>query len=70
MKKQDAERLVVQEWRSWSRNLCSPSSSDKLQFFSWLQSEKSELLRFRASGDKWQHVRGWIESHESLHPRT
>jgi hypothetical protein len=29
-------------------------------FFRYLQNERSELLDFRAVGDKWQIVHGWL----------
>jgi hypothetical protein len=29
-------------------------------FFRYLQNERSDLLDFRAVGDKWQIVHGWL----------
>ena len=57
MLKEDAKTLVLQEYRSW--RLAHPSDDAQL-FFAYLQKEKSHLLKFKASGDKWQVVNGWI----------
>jgi hypothetical protein len=34
---------------------------DGFLFFRYLQAERSELLDFRAVGNKWPMVHGWIQ---------
>ena len=49
---------------SWARkNPDLANKGDPILFFSYLQSERSELLDFKSRGvDKWQTVHGWLLS--------
>lgn len=60
----EVEQLIVAEWRTWSKLRGSYSGADMLRFFCWLQNDRSHLLLFRCSGDKWQRVHGWLQSDE------
>lgn len=59
MKKEDARDKIRELWRTWASN--DPHSADALLFFGWLRQNHPETLNFRAAGDKWQHVRSWIQ---------
>ena len=61
-----AEQLIVAEWRAWSKQRGCYSAYDMQIFFGWLQKDRSHLLSFRCSGDKWQRVRGWLQSDEYI----
>lgn len=64
LKKDDAERLIVQAWRGWCRAHVplerEPNGNDALLFYAYLQRDQSHLLSFRCLGDKWQVINGWI----------
>jgi hypothetical protein len=66
MKKEDAKRLIISEWRDWKKTRPpsdnKPTGTDALIFFGNLQSNHPELLDFRYSGDKWQIVHSWLLS--------
>ncbi len=61
-----AEKLIIVEWREWSKRRGSYSDRDMLMFFSWLQKNKKDLLSFRCDYDKWQKVHGWLQSDEDI----
>jgi hypothetical protein len=57
----DAEARIIREWDDWAAKQSDPSRlRDGMQFFTHLQKQKSDLLDFRGSGDKWQAVHGWL----------
>ena len=61
MKKQDAKRAVLSEYDRWAKK--HPNDARMMggfMFFRYLQDEKSDLLDFRAVGDKWQIVHSWL----------
>ena len=61
----ETERWVVlREYDSWARkNPDLANKRDPMLFFSYLQSERSDLLDFKSRGvDKWQIVHGWLLS--------
>jgi len=60
----EAERLIVDEWRKWSRKHNSYDNVQMLLFFGWLQEEKSQLLSFHCHGDKQNRVLGWLQRDE------
>jgi hypothetical protein len=62
----EVEQLIVAEWRTWSKQRGSYSGADMLSFYCWLQKDRSHLLLFRCSGDKWQKVRGWLQRDEDI----
>jgi hypothetical protein len=62
----EAEQLIIAEWRAWSSQRGSYSSYDMQIFWGWLQQNKSYLLSFRCSDDKWQRVRGWLQNYEDI----
>ena len=61
-----AEQSIVAEWRAWSNQRRSYSVYDMQLFFGWLQQNKSYLLSFRCSSDKWQMVHGWLQNDVSI----
>lgn len=62
--KEDARRLVLQEWNQWSAKHLPPdrkaNGTDGLVFLGFLRAERPDLLLFRDKGDKWQTVHGWL----------
>jgi hypothetical protein len=60
IKRDEAKRRILPEWPSWSATQSTPTLGNGLLFFSFLQRERSHLLEFRASGDKWQDVHCWL----------
>jgi hypothetical protein len=55
---------ILREYDSWARkNPDLANKGDPILFFSYLQSERSDLLDFKSrSVDKWQRVHGWLLS--------
>ena len=64
MTKEEARRAILREWRSWvkAQKIQNPNGLDGMRFYAFLQQERDHLLRFRASGDKWQVVHGWLKN--------
>jgi hypothetical protein len=62
MKKQEDARLaVLREYDSWAKKYpVDASMMGGFLFFRYLQTDKSDLLNFRAAGSKWPIVHGWI----------
>jgi hypothetical protein len=61
MKKEEARRAVLNEYDKWAKK--HPDDAIMMGgflFFRYLQNERSDLLDFRAVGDKWQIVHGWL----------
>jgi hypothetical protein len=56
MKKEEARRAVLSEFDNWAK----ASMMGGFLFFRYLQAERSDLLDFRAVGNKWPIVHGWI----------
>jgi hypothetical protein len=58
MKREEAKQKIVTEWDSWSASnkITNATPGDKLTFYNFLLKERTYLLDFRASGDKWQDV--------------
>ena len=64
MKKDEAKRLVLQEWDDWAAKNLPPGQkargTDGLIFFGYLQKQRPHLLEFKTSGDRWPTVHGWL----------
>ena len=61
MKKEEARRAVLSEYDSWAKKHPNQASMmGGFLFFRYLQTDRSELLDFRAAGNKWEIVHGWI----------
>ena len=61
MSKEQARQAVVSEYDSWAKKHPNEASMmGGFLFFRYLQTDKSDLLEFRAVGNKWQIVHGWI----------
>ncbi len=62
MLQDEAKPAILAEWRHWiaRKNTVNPTGTDALIFFGFLQKERADLLRFRASGDKGQVVHNWL----------
>jgi len=70
MKKDEAKKLILQEWKKW------PSENEKysptlfcVKFYLYLQKERPQLLAFRTSGDKQQDICSWVGDWQSRFPR-
>ena len=62
-----AEKLIVAEWRTWSKHRGSYSYADMLEFYNWLKKDRPGLFLFRAGGvEQWQRIRGWLQSDEDI----
>lgn len=63
MKIADAEREIWRIWAQWDSN---SENSDKygdhfgLDLYIWLENNRSDLLRFKCSGDKYQRINCWV----------
>jgi hypothetical protein len=64
MTQAEAKRLILIEWHSWiaATNTANPNGRDGLIFFGFLQKDRNHLLTFKAAGDKWQVIHGWLLS--------
>jgi hypothetical protein len=61
MKKEEARRAVLSEYDRWAKKHPNDASMmGGFLFFRYLQEERSDLLDFRAVGNKWQIVHGWL----------
>jgi hypothetical protein len=61
-KKEEARRAVLSEYDGWAKK--HPDDATMMggfRFFQYLQNERSDLLDFRAVGNKWQIVHGWLQ---------
>jgi hypothetical protein len=59
----EAERLIRAEFNEWRDKYGTGDFNlDMPSFHCWLSGEKKELLRFKCRGDKWQHVKGWVQN--------
>ena len=61
MKKEEARRAVLSEYDRWPKK--HPNKARMMGgflFFRYLQTDRLDLLDFRAGGNKWQLVQGWI----------
>lgn len=62
MKKADAERQIAVAFKSWCRDqgIADATNNDALMFFGHISKERSGLLAFKASGDKWQWIKAFL----------
>src|SRR6516225_11480560 len=61
IKKEEARRAVLSAYDSWAKKHPSQASMmGGFLFFRYLQTDRSDLLDFRAAGNKWLIVHGWI----------
>ena len=61
MRKEEARRAILSEYDGWAKK--HPNDAILMGgflFFRYLQNERSDLLDFRAVGNKWQIVHGRI----------
>jgi hypothetical protein len=57
----DAERKIIREWDAWASSQSDPVSlCNGFPFYRHLLKERSELLKFRYTGDRWQRVYGCL----------
>jgi hypothetical protein len=60
-KKEESRRAVLTEYDSWVKK--HPNQARLMGgflFFRYLQAERADLLDFRAAGNKWPIVHGWL----------
>ena len=61
IKKEVARRPVLSAYDGWAKKHPNQASMmGGFLFFRYLQTDRSELLDFRAAGNKWEIVHGWI----------
>ena len=61
MSKEHARRAVLSAYDSWAKKHPNDASMmGGFLFFRYLQTDKSDLLDFRAADNKWPIVHGWI----------
>ena len=61
VKKEEVRRAILSEYEGWAKK--HPDDAIMMGgflFFRYLQNERSDLLDFRAVGNKWQIVHAWI----------
>jgi hypothetical protein len=58
IKKEEARRAVLSEYDSWAKK--HPNDASMMGGFLFFRYLQSDLLDFRAVGDKWQIVHGWL----------
>ena len=62
MSKEQARRAVLSEYDGWAKTHPNEASMmGGFLFFRYLQSDKANLLDFRAAGSKWPIVHGWLQ---------
>jgi len=63
MKQEEARRAVLNAYDSWAKKHPNQASMmGGFLFFRYLQEEKPDLLDFRAAGNKWPIVHGWLRN--------
>lgn len=65
MTKEESRLGVIREWRSWRKAngvTAEAGGNDALRFYTHLQSNHPELLRFRSPRDRWKTVHDWLLS--------
>jgi hypothetical protein len=61
MKKEEARQAVLSAYDSWAKKYPNQASMmGGFLFFRYLQAERSDLLDFRAAGNKWPIVHAWL----------
>jgi protease II len=62
MNQKECRDHIIREWRSWKRKSSTPTWQEKYDFYSWLETNRPDLLSFRVSKnqDKWQTVHVWL----------
>jgi len=61
MTKEQASRAVLSEYDSWAKKHPNQASvMGGFLFFRYLQTDRLDLLDFRAGGNKWPIAQGWI----------
>jgi len=62
MSKEQARQAVLSEYDGWAKTHPNEASMmGGFLFFRYLQTDKSDLLDFRAAGSKWPIVHGWLQ---------
>ena len=67
MTKEAARRAVLSEYDGWAKKHPNEASiMGGFLFFRYLQTDKLDLLDFRAADNKWPIVHGWIRDRLEL----
>jgi len=61
IKRADAEQLLRVEWLK--RPQSDRTENDVLVFYNEMMERRPDLLSFRASGDKYQHLKSILRDH-------
>lgn len=61
VKRSDLEPEIIQEWLK--RPASERTENDVLLFYNFLQNQRSDLLSFKASGDKYQVLKSILRHH-------
>ena len=63
MKQEEARQAILSTYDSWAKKHPNQASMmGGFLFFRYLQEEKPDLLDFRAAGNKWPIVHGWLQN--------
>jgi hypothetical protein len=63
LKANDAETLIIHEWRRWAPEHTEATRSrdgGAMEFFEFLEKERPDFLDFRCNGSKWHGVHMWL----------
>ena len=67
VRKEEARRAILSEYDGWAKK--HPDDAILMGgflFFRYLQNDRSDLLDFRANGEKWQIVYSWLRERSSV----
>jgi len=64
MKQRDAKAMVLARFREWAaangKSIPYTAPEGGHVFYNWLRKNHAEALEFRATGNPWQTVHGWL----------
>jgi len=60
MKIEAAKVEITSEWNKQRTSREQPTWSEKFTFYTWLETNRPDLLDFSCRGNKWQRVQGWL----------
>jgi hypothetical protein len=69
MRQDDAKTQLLELWsqgkKPWPKGDHSAFYRSADQFFKDISDNRSELLEFKSTADKWQVIKGWINEFEN-----
>jgi hypothetical protein len=67
MNKDEAKRLLQQEWRKLPLEKRRDTTACMPWYFN-IKKTRPDLLSFRCQGDQWQVISGWISTWQAADP--